>query len=139
MTIDEHLERVRAGLVRLDPREAWEAMQGGARLVDIRPEFQRRAGGEIPTAIVVERNQLEWRLHPTSTGRIAEAADENARWIVVCDEGFASSLAVASLREIGVDGADLIGGFQAWRAAGLPVTSPGEPTPPRLAPRRVDC
>ena len=111
-------------------------MQNGALLVDTRPEFQRRADGEIPGAIIIERNHLEWRLHPASPGRIPEAADRDIHWIVICDEGYASSLAAATLQTIGLHRAtDVVGGFQAWRAARLPVSSPGPLTPPRLAPR----
>ena len=133
MNLDEHLERVRATLDRLSPSEASLALCDGARLVDTRPEFQRRRDGEIPGAIVVERNHLEWRLHPESDGRINEATDADVRWIVVCDEGYSSSLAAASLRAIGLNRAtDIIGGFQAWRAADLPVTPPDNPSPPRL-------
>lgn len=105
-------------------------------LVDIRPEFQRRADGEIPGAVIVERNHLEWRLHPASSGRIPEAVDADVQWIVICDEGYASSLAAATLRLIGLHRAtDVVGGFQAWRQAVLPVHPPGKVTPPRLAPR----
>jgi rhodanese-related sulfurtransferase len=129
----DHLEQVRAALDRVSPREAWLALGQGACLVDTRPEFQRRRDGEIPGAIIVERNHLEWRLHPDSDGRINEATTLDTRWIVVCDEGYSSSLAAASLRTIGLHRAtDLIGGFQAWRAASLPVTPPGDPSPPRL-------
>jgi rhodanese-related sulfurtransferase len=120
--IDEYLARARSRLARLEPREAWEASQNGARLVDIRPEFQRRAGGEIPGAIVVERNHLEWRLDPKSDARIPEAANADVHWIVVCEEGYASSLAAATLQELGLTRAtDLVGGFKAWRAAGMAV------------------
>jgi rhodanese-related sulfurtransferase len=108
-------------------------VQHGAILVDTRPEFQRRADGEIPGAIVIERNHLEWRLHPESEGRIPEAVDADIQWIVVCDEGYASSLAAATLQSIGLRRAtDLAGGFQAWRAARLPVTFPASLTRPRL-------
>ena len=92
-------------------------------LVDTRPEWQRRAEGEIPGALLIERNQLEWRLDPTSDARIPEAADHDVEVIVVCSEGYSSSLAAASLQDLGLHRAtDLVGGFQAWRAAGLPVT-----------------
>ena len=131
--LDQYLSRARSRLARLDPKAAWDAVQNGAILVDTRPEFQRRAHGEIPGAIVIERNHLEWRLHPTSSGRIPEAVDAGVRWIVFCEEGYASSLAAATLQQIGLQGAtDIVGGFQAWRAAGLPVASPGPVTPPRL-------
>jgi rhodanese-related sulfurtransferase len=132
--LDDFVARARSRLGRLTPREASDAIAGGALLVDIRPEFQRRADGEIPGAIIVERNHLEWRLHPQSAARIPEAANADVRWILVCEEGYASSLAAATLQDIGLHHAtDVIGGFKAWRAAGLPVTSGGAPTPPRLA------
>jgi len=84
----------------------------------------------------VERNHLEWRLHPASADRIPEAADVDVHWIVICDEGYASSLAAATLKLIGLHrAADVIGGFHAWRAARLPIASPATSTPPRLAPR----
>jgi rhodanese-related sulfurtransferase len=131
--LDRLLARARARLTRLDPRAAWDAMQRGAILVDTRPEFQRRAGGEIPGAIVIERNHLEWRLHPESDGRIPEAVDTDIQWIVICQEGYASSLAAATLRMIGLHRAtDVVGGFQAWRAAQLPVISREPVTPPRM-------
>ena len=134
--IDRFLARARSRLTRLGPLQARDAVRNGAILVDIRPEFQRRADGEIPGAIIVERNHLEWRLHPASSSRIVEAEDVDVHWIVMCDEGYASSLAAATLQMIGLHLAtDVAGGFQAWRAAGLPVTSPGTVTPPRLASR----
>src|SRR5688572_10432167 len=120
--LDRVLAEARAQLTRLEPRQAWDAVQGGATLVDTRPEFQRRADGEIPGAIVVERVHIEWRLHPESSGRIPEARDTDVRWIVICDEGYSSSFAAASLRTIGLPHAtDVIGGFRAWRAAKLPI------------------
>jgi rhodanese-related sulfurtransferase len=135
MTIDNLLAEARARLHRLDPVEAAAAAADrGARLVDTRPQFQRQADGEIPGAIIVERNHLEWRLDPTSAGRIPEATGDDIAWIVLCDEGFSSSLAAASLQTIGLHNAtDIIGGFQAWKTAGLPTTSPATPTHPRLS------
>ena len=134
-TLDRLLARARRSLTRLQPHQAREAVQSGAILVDIRPEFQRRADGEIPGAVVVERNHLEWRLHPESSARIAEAVAYDVYWIVICDEGYSSSLAAATLHLMGLRKAtDVVEGFQAWRAAGLPVNPPGELTPPRLAP-----
>ena len=136
--LDRLLIRARSRLARLQPQQAWDAVRNGAILVDIRPEFQRRADGEIPGAIVVERNHLEWRLHPASADRIPEAADVDVdvHWIVICDEGYASSLAAATLKLIGLHrAADVVGGFQAWREARLPIASPATSTPPRLAPR----
>ncbi|HEU5160895.1 MAG TPA: rhodanese-like domain-containing protein [Streptosporangiaceae bacterium] len=122
MTIDEVLAMTRARLRRLGPFEAAAAAAAGARLVDTRPRFQRAADGAIPGAVIIERNHLEWRLDPASRWRIPEATDHDVAWIVVCDEGYSSSLAAASLQRLGLHRAtDLIGGFQAWKAAGLPV------------------
>ncbi|WP_052851202.1 rhodanese-like domain-containing protein [Streptomyces avicenniae] len=123
--IDAYLEAVRAPLDRPGPQEARDAVAAGAVLVDTRPEFQRAASGTVPGALVIERNHLEWRLDPSSGASVPEATDPDVRWIVFCDEGYASSLAAASLRAIGLSRAtDLDGGFQAWRRAGLPVTPP---------------
>ncbi|MFJ1547091.1 rhodanese-like domain-containing protein [Streptomyces sp. NPDC088246] len=120
--IDELLERVRAGFVRVGPQEAVAAAAGGALLVDIRYAELRERDGLIPGALVVERNELEWRLDPQGSHRAPEAVSHDLHIVVVCNEGYASSLAVASLRQLGLRRAtDLIGGFQAWRAAGLPV------------------
>ncbi|WP_408055360.1 rhodanese-like domain-containing protein [Streptomyces paludis] len=120
--IDELLERVRADLDRVDPREAHKAVADGALLVDIRYAALRDRDGLIPGALVVERNELEWRLDPRGSHRAPEATDHGLRVIVVCNEGYASSLAAASLRLLGLRRAtDLVGGFQAWREAGLPV------------------
>ncbi len=122
--IDELLERVRAGYERIGPAEAAEAAAAGALLVDIRYAALRERDGLIPGALVVERNELEWRLDPRGSHRAAEAVGHDLRIVVVCNEGYASSLAVASLRQLGLHRAtDLIGGFQAWHAAGLPVAS----------------
>ncbi|MHC3474282.1 rhodanese-like domain-containing protein [Streptomyces sp. 7R007] len=122
--IDELLERVRAGYARVEPEEAYEAARAGeAVLVDIRYAALRERDGLIPGALVVERNELEWRLDPQGSHRLPEATGHDLRIVVVCNEGYASSLAVASLHQLGLGRAtDLVGGFQAWRAAGLPVT-----------------
>src|SRR5262245_25007820 len=134
--LDRLLARARARLTRLDPKGAWEAIQDGAILVATRPEFQRRADGEIPGAIVIERNHLEWRLHPESEDRIPEAVDADIQWILICHEGYSSSLAAVMLQMIGLRRAtDVVGGFQAWRQAELPVTHPATPSMPRLSPR----
>ena len=133
-TIDDLLIEARGGLARLHPVAALRAMRGGAVLIDTRPEWQRRADGEIPGAIVIERNHLEWRCDPSSPARVAEAADDQVAWIICCDEGYSSSLAAASLQALGLSKAtDVTGCFQAWRAAGLPVTRPAKPSRPRLA------
>jgi len=117
---DELLATARAGLDRLEPAQAVAELAAGARLVDIRPAWQRAVEGEIAGALIVERNHLEWRLHPGSASR-APAAMPGQRWIVVCSEGYTSSLAAAALRSIGVDATDLIGGLRLWLATGLPV------------------
>ncbi|MFJ9426692.1 rhodanese-like domain-containing protein [Streptomyces sp. NPDC101249] len=127
--IDELLERVRSTYRRIEPRAAHEAAAAGdALLVDIRYAALRERDGLIPGALVVERNELEWRLDPQGSHRVPEATGHDLRIVVICNEGYASSLAVASLRELGLHRAtDLVGGFQAWRAAGLAVTG-GEGT-----------
>ncbi|MEU9092262.1 rhodanese-like domain-containing protein [Streptomyces sp. NPDC048428] len=120
--IDELLERVRAGYERLGPQEAKAAAAEGALLVDIRYAELRARDGLIPGALVVERNELEWRLDPQGSHRAAEAVSHGLQVVVICNEGYASSLAAESLHRLGLYRAtDLIGGFQAWRAAGFPV------------------
>jgi len=125
-SLEEMLGAARETLARLTPELAEEAIRAGARLVDIRPEWQRRADGEIPGAVVVERNHLEWRLHPDSDARLPDAV-AGTRWIVHCTEGYTSSLAAASLVSLGLDATDVIGGIRAWREAGLPTVA--GPTP----------
>jgi rhodanese-related sulfurtransferase len=120
-SLDDHLEAARAGLQRVTPAEVAAAVEAGALLVDIRPVGQREADGEIPEAIVIDRNVLEWRLAPTSDHRIPQASADKIV-ILVCNEGYASSLAAATLQQVGLANAtDLIGGFQAWRRDGFPV------------------
>ena len=124
--IDELLERVRAGLDRVQAEAAHEAARtGDALLVDIRYAALRERDGMIPGALVVERNELEWRLDPLGSHRAPEATNHDLHVVVVCNEGYASSLAALSLRQLGLHRAtDLVGGFQAWRRAGLPVVVP---------------
>ncbi len=122
LTADQLLERARQQLVRIEAQHAASELAQGALLVDIRPADQRATGGEIPGATVIDRNVLEWRLDPASPWRIAAATGADIRVILVCNEGYSSSLAAATLKELGlVNATDLIGGFQAWKAAGLPV------------------
>ncbi|MFE2072236.1 rhodanese-like domain-containing protein [Streptomyces misionensis] len=125
--IDELLERVRAGYRRVEAREAYETARAGeALLVDIRYAALRERDGLIPGALVIERNELEWRLDPRGSHRLPEATDHDLRIVLVCNEGYASSLAAASLHQLGLHRAtDLVGGFQSWRAAGLPVAPAG--------------
>jgi rhodanese-related sulfurtransferase len=121
-TIDEVLAEARTHLKRLDPHEADAAARDGALLVDIRPAAQRAVEGEIPGAVIIERNVLEWRLDPASDARLPTASYD-LQVIVFCSEGYTSSLAAAALQELGVHRAtDLAGGLRAWEAAGLPVS-----------------
>jgi rhodanese-related sulfurtransferase len=123
-SVDDLLNQARGRLRRLDPVQAHEAIKAGAILVDTRPEAQRRADGAVPGALLVERNVLEWRLDPNSPARLPEATGYGAHVIVMCSEGYASSLAAASLQDLGLRNAtDLAGGFAAWAKAGLPVES----------------
>src|SRR5260370_41275438 len=122
-TIDQVLEKARRRLVRVEPEQAAVELARGALLVDTRTSAQRAEQGEIPGAIVIDRTVLEWRLDPTSPSRIDQAKDHEVRVIVVCAEGYSSSLAAASLQDIGlVTATDVIGGVQAWKAAGLPLS-----------------
>ena len=121
-SIDELLEAARARLDRRPPRDASEALTAGAALVDIRSDTQRARDGLVPGAIVVNRNELEWRADPASDYRDDRIADPAREVILMCNEGYQSSLAAATLQELGIERAtDLEGGFQAWRRAGLPV------------------
>jgi rhodanese-related sulfurtransferase len=113
--IDRLLAQERADLDRVDVRDLEGEVAAGALVVDTRPVEQRDRDGVLPGAVVVDRNVLEWRLDPSSPNRIAEATDPERRIILVCNEGYSSSLAAATLRRIGLDRAtDLVGGFQAW-------------------------
>jgi rhodanese-related sulfurtransferase len=121
-TIDEILEAARIRLARLDAKETLQAQRDGALLVDIRPAAQRAGTGIIPGALVIERNVLEWRLDPTSDARLPEAGSYDLHIVLYCQESYSSSLAAASLQDLGLSRAtDLIGGINAWRAAGLPT------------------
>jgi rhodanese-related sulfurtransferase len=121
--VDELLAEARRGLDRLTPAEAQEAATRGDLLVDIRSESQRAADGVIPSAVFLPRNVLEWRLDPGCEHCDPELARGDRLLILLCDEGFQSSLAAATIRSFGLDATDVIGGFQAWREAGLPVAA----------------
>jgi rhodanese-related sulfurtransferase len=125
--IDDILTEARSRLVRLTPVAALAARREGAVLIDIRPQLNRETEGEIPGAVVVERNLLEWRLDPAGDARMPMASyDLHA--VVVCNEGYASSLAAVALHELGVSRAtDVIGGYRAWRTAELPTTEAAVP------------
>jgi rhodanese-related sulfurtransferase len=125
MTIEELLAAARGRLCRLRPAEAMAAMRGGAALIDIRGDSQIARDGTIPGALVIPRNVLEWRLDPDSQHRHPRAPRLEDRVMVLCDEGYQSSLAAATLQELGfVRATDVVGGFHAWREAGLPVADP---------------
>jgi rhodanese-related sulfurtransferase len=122
-SIAEILDAARRRLHRLDPELTHRAMADGAVLVDIRPAAQRAAEGTVPGALVVERNVLEWRFDPRSDARLPCAAYD-LQVVVLCSEGYTSSLAAASLQDLGLHRAtDVIGGYRAWEAAGLPHVS----------------
>jgi rhodanese-related sulfurtransferase len=127
-SVADVLGRARATLRRLGPVEAAAAVAAGGLLVDIRPAAQRAEEGEVPGALVVERNVLEWRLEPGGEAALP-VADADLHVVVLCSEGYTSSLAAAALQELGVHRAtDVAGGFRAWAAAGLPTT--GVPAAP---------
>jgi rhodanese-related sulfurtransferase len=119
ITVDELLAAARSEIVRFTPLEALAAMQAGAVLIDIRPTEQRDRDGFVPGAHVIPRNGLEWRLDPSSANRDSEVACLDCRVLVICDEGYQSSLAAANLRRFGLDSGDVIGGVQLWRREGL--------------------
>ncbi|OPX14442.1 rhodanese-like domain-containing protein [Gordonia sp. i37] len=117
MTIDDMLLVARESLQRLPAEDLDAELAAGAVLVDIRPAAQRAAEGEVPEALVIERNVLEWRCDPASDARIPEAVDHDVRWIILCSEGYTSSLAAASLQQLGLHRAtDVIGGYRALAA-----------------------
>ena len=116
--IDKLLARARRNLDRVQVEHLADEVAGGAIVIDIRPVEQRQRDGDLPGAIVVDRNVLEWRLDPTSPDRLSVATTAAVRLIIVCNEGYGSSLAAATLQELGLRSAtDLVGGFQAWRSA----------------------
>jgi rhodanese-related sulfurtransferase len=125
-TIDELLERVRARIDRVHPAEAARRLAAGSLLVDTRPVEQRDRDGEVPGAVVVDRNVLEWRLDPASPYRIPEVTGYDLDVVVLCNQGYSSSLVADTLRSLGLHRAvDVIGGFEAWAAAGLPIAGAG--------------
>ncbi|MGB3770146.1 MAG: rhodanese-like domain-containing protein [Rhodococcus sp. (in: high G+C Gram-positive bacteria)] len=120
MTIDEMLDRARTTYHRTEVSELSAAIARGAVLVDIRPQAQRAAEGTMPGALAIERNVLEWRCDPSSSARLAIAVDHDVEWMVLCSEGYTSSLAAAALHELGLhNSSDVVGGYRAIVAAGL--------------------
>jgi rhodanese-related sulfurtransferase len=115
--IDELLVRARLGIDRVAPADLGAEVEAGAVVVDIRPVEQRDRDGALPGALVIDRNVLEWRLDPTSPNRLPVATGPDVRYVLVCHEGYSSSLAAATLRQLGLTRAtDLAGGFHAWSA-----------------------
>ena len=123
-TIDRLLDESRRQLDRLSPHEAHAAAGERALLIDIRSDAQRARDGTLPEARVIARNVLEWRLDPAASHRDPALARRDVVVILICDEGYQSSLAAATLKRFGLDATDVIGGFQAWKTAGLPVAPP---------------
>jgi rhodanese-related sulfurtransferase len=114
---DDLVARARRRIPRTEPQELAAAVAGGSLVVDIRPAAQRESEGELPGALIVERNVLEWRLDPYGSHRLAEVTDLDRPVVVVCSEGYASSLAAESLQDLGYHRAgDLAGGYRAWAA-----------------------
>jgi rhodanese-related sulfurtransferase len=120
--IDRILESARSRLDRMPASEVPVALERGALLVDIRPQAQRAREGEVPAALVIERNVLEWRCDPTSDAKITQAVDDDVEWVVLCSEGYTSSLAAAALLDLGLHrSTDVIGGYHALKAEGVLV------------------
>jgi rhodanese-related sulfurtransferase len=133
---EELLRASRARLRRLTPAEAWEALRSGAALVDIRSEAQRERDGVVPGSRFIPRNVLEWRLDPASSYRDQALARPEGRVVLMCNEGYQSSLAAATLQRFGLtEATDVIGGFQAWLQDGLPTEE--APPPPAGPPHRT--
>jgi rhodanese-related sulfurtransferase len=125
-TIDQLLAQVRLRIDRVQPEEAAARLAAGALLIDTRPWEQRSRDGSVPGALVVDRNVLEWRLDPASPDRLPQVTGYDLEMVVLCNEGYSSSLVADTLRTLGLTRTvDVIGGFVAWAASGLPVVRPG--------------
>jgi rhodanese-related sulfurtransferase len=117
---DALVDEARQMIERVSPQRAIECQRAGALLIDIRPAQQRATHGVVPGALIIERNVLEWRCDPTSEARLPQAVDDDVEWLVLCSEGYTSSLAAASLIGLGLHRAtDVVGGYQALRSAGV--------------------
>ena len=128
-TIDEILAAARGRLLRLTPEQAFREQAEGAVLIDIRPAAERAREGELPGSLIVERNHLEWRLDPECEARLPWVTGYDHRIIVFCVDGYTSSLAAAALQDLGLHRAtDVIGGYRAWVAEGLPSAPAGAAT-----------
>jgi rhodanese-related sulfurtransferase len=118
--VDHILSAARSRLCRLDARQVPAALKRGAVLVDIRPQQQREREGAVPAALVIERNVLEWRCDPTSDARLPQAVGDDVEWVVLCSEGYTSSLAAAALQDLGLyRSTDIVGGYWALRNTGV--------------------
>jgi rhodanese-related sulfurtransferase len=138
-SIDEVLQKARAGLDRVLAKDLAAEVAAGALVVDIRPVDQRLRDGDVPDAIVVDRNVLEWRLDPTCPHRLPVADDAGRRIIVVCNEGYSSSLAAASLQQLGLhEATDLVGGYQEWLAVTGREAPTANPSASHLLQRNAD-
>jgi rhodanese-related sulfurtransferase len=132
-TLEQLLDEARSRIDRLDPHEAQSAMGDGALLVDIRSDANREQEGVVPGALHIPRTVLEWRLDPDSEWRSPYAGGLDRRVVLLCDHGHSSILAAATLVELGFRAGDVVGGFEAWREAGLPV-APARPRPADVRP-----
>jgi rhodanese-related sulfurtransferase len=118
--IDAVLDAARAKLERIEAPDVPDALERGAVLVDIRPAAQRAREGDVAAALVIERNVLEWRCDPTSDAKLPEAVGDDVEWVVLCSEGYTSSLAAAALKDLGLHrSTDVVGGYQALKSAGV--------------------
>jgi rhodanese-related sulfurtransferase len=127
-TVEELLAEAAAEIDRLTPAEAQAAAAEGGLLIDIRPLEQRRRDGLVPGATIVDRNVLEWRLDPNGEHRNPHLAHRDRRIVLICNEGYQSVLAAATLRRFGLDSCDVIDGVQGWMAAGLPLEPTAAPS-----------
>lgn len=117
--IDAVLQSARDRLTRIEATDVPAAVERGALLVDIRPAAQRAREGEVDGALIIERNVLEWRCDPTSDARLPEAVGDDVEWVILCSEGYTSSLAAAALLDLGLHrSTDVVGGYQALRSTG---------------------
>jgi rhodanese-related sulfurtransferase len=123
-TLDELLDDARARIKRLTPSEALAATEIGGLIIDIRSDLDRERLGVVPGSVHIPRTVLEWRVAPTSPWRNPHLGEHDRKLIILCDHGYSSTLAAATLVELGLDAADVIGGFEAWQETRLPITAP---------------
>jgi len=124
-SLDDLLGDARARIVRLTPSQAFEAVSNGALLIDIRSEQDRGRSGVAPGSIHIPLTVLSWRVAPDSPWRNPHLGPSHRQLVVICEQGFSSSLAAATLVELGLDATDVVGGFEAWKEEGLPAVPPG--------------